>query len=294
MTIVGGSFEGVLKSGNQMDCIDESTNTTTYLNMMAKDGLLHFHSVEPTADTGRQRLPAHRLATHHRSGAGHDHGREVGGGFLVPRQRRAAVHRAPFRLALRMGTRDLRALLAAVVVACARHSDRPRPHRVTVCVDYGCDYTRSIDISMPPSGAQWKRFSPTVATAEAERRAVAQAIGRLERIVGGNAGTAAGCATQHRARRDASASSTASPNPPIPKSTFNCSRTRGQLVHHRVIGREVRRPWLFEAHWTAVIEEIATGERYAIDSWYGANGEPAVVQPLATWRRGDPVDDAPR
>ena len=47
---VGGSFQGVLKAGNQLDCIDESTNSTTYLTMMAKDGLLRYHRVEPTAN----------------------------------------------------------------------------------------------------------------------------------------------------------------------------------------------------------------------------------------------------
>jgi len=47
---VGGSFQGVLKSGNQLDCIDESTNTTTYLTMMEKDGLLKYHAVQPTAN----------------------------------------------------------------------------------------------------------------------------------------------------------------------------------------------------------------------------------------------------
>lgn len=35
----------------QLDCIDETVNATTYLRMMAADGLLRFHSVE---------LPAHR------------------------------------------------------------------------------------------------------------------------------------------------------------------------------------------------------------------------------------------
>ena len=40
----GGNLKGFGKTG-QMDCIDESTNTTTYMTMLAGDGLLQHHSV---------------------------------------------------------------------------------------------------------------------------------------------------------------------------------------------------------------------------------------------------------
>jgi hypothetical protein len=46
------NFEGTLAEGNQQDCIDESTNTTTYLTMMEQDHLLHFHTVQETATRG--------------------------------------------------------------------------------------------------------------------------------------------------------------------------------------------------------------------------------------------------
>jgi hypothetical protein len=40
----GGNLKGFGQPG-QMDCIDESTNTTSYLNMLVEDGLLQHHSV---------------------------------------------------------------------------------------------------------------------------------------------------------------------------------------------------------------------------------------------------------
>ena len=40
----GGNLKGFGQPG-QMDCIDESTNTASYLNMFAEDGLLQHHSV---------------------------------------------------------------------------------------------------------------------------------------------------------------------------------------------------------------------------------------------------------
>lgn len=38
-----GDLNGFAASGSQMDCVDESTNTTTYLRMLEGDGLLAFH-----------------------------------------------------------------------------------------------------------------------------------------------------------------------------------------------------------------------------------------------------------
>lgn len=40
-----GVFRGLFKPG-QMDCIDEATNTTSYLRLLEHEGLLHFHQVE--------------------------------------------------------------------------------------------------------------------------------------------------------------------------------------------------------------------------------------------------------
>ncbi|MEO6697666.1 MAG: hypothetical protein ABIN45_06670 [Gammaproteobacteria bacterium] len=47
----GRNFQGVGIAG-QMDCIDESTNTMTYLTMLLNDGLLKWHSVEDRATRG--------------------------------------------------------------------------------------------------------------------------------------------------------------------------------------------------------------------------------------------------
>ncbi len=48
---IGGTFPGTGKSG-QMDCVDEATNTTTYLRVMASDGLLRWHTIEDHANRG--------------------------------------------------------------------------------------------------------------------------------------------------------------------------------------------------------------------------------------------------
>ena len=48
----GGNLEGFVAEGNQLDCVDESTNSTTYLTMMQDDGLLKFHDVSKKATRG--------------------------------------------------------------------------------------------------------------------------------------------------------------------------------------------------------------------------------------------------
>lgn len=47
----GGDLEGLGLPG-QMDCIDESTNTTTYLRIFNKSGLLKWHEVEDRVTRG--------------------------------------------------------------------------------------------------------------------------------------------------------------------------------------------------------------------------------------------------
>jgi hypothetical protein len=42
----GGNLQGFSAEGYQMDCIDESTNTTTYLHMLERAGVLKWHRVE--------------------------------------------------------------------------------------------------------------------------------------------------------------------------------------------------------------------------------------------------------
>ena len=64
---------------------------------------------------------------------------------------------------------------------------------------------------------------------------------------------------------------------------------RGYLRWHRVLEVDVRN-WglLFPAHYAAVIEEKIDGEaaRFVVDSWFVDNGQPAVILPLADWKKG--------
>ena len=46
---IGGTFQGAFKSG-QLDCVDETVNTTVYLSLIEDDGLLEWHTLGAPAD----------------------------------------------------------------------------------------------------------------------------------------------------------------------------------------------------------------------------------------------------
>ncbi|MCB1555996.1 MAG: hypothetical protein KDJ15_01650, partial [Alphaproteobacteria bacterium] len=62
-----GTFAGTGKTG-QHDCIDESTNTTMYLTLLEKEGILRFHGVSgplsrtPFTTLGQGKLWPHQTA----------------------------------------------------------------------------------------------------------------------------------------------------------------------------------------------------------------------------------------
>jgi hypothetical protein len=47
-----GNIEGFMGASNQLDCVDESSNSTTYLTLMEQDGLLHWYRTDERATRG--------------------------------------------------------------------------------------------------------------------------------------------------------------------------------------------------------------------------------------------------
>ncbi len=69
---LGGNTRGAGMPG-QMDCIDESTNTNTYLHLMQADGLLRFHEVRGRRMRSRWLVDAHWTAVIRDTGTGQDY-----------------------------------------------------------------------------------------------------------------------------------------------------------------------------------------------------------------------------
>lgn len=68
---------------------------------------------------------------------------------------------------------------------------------------------------------------------------------------------------------------------------------RGWLRWHRVLEPVRRTRFVLGQHFAAAVETVGTGEapaRFAVDTWFMDNGEPAVILPLESWLRGDGPD----
>jgi hypothetical protein len=166
-----------------------------------------------------------------------------------------------------------------------------------VCFGGSCAEIRHISISSP----EWALVVAIFANKtdddrlkpELERKQIADAVGKLEAIVGTKIGTSGDRA-----------------------GTFNNSKYPGQLdcndeaintltyihlmQHYGLVklheAEDLHTRGFFLNGWphsTAVIREKATGKRFAVDSWFYDNGEPATIVPFELWKSGYIPADSP-
>lgn len=153
-----------------------------------------------------------------------------------------------------------------------------------VCVDYGCDVERTVFI---PSD-QWRAIQSLfddADTADDERIAVAKAIGLFEHITGEQVGTS-GDSPKNSAGYGGPGQLDCIAESINTERYLRLLETATLLRQHQVNTRVERHPLLFNVHWTAVIRETDSGKAFAVDSWYGKNGDAAFVTGLEEWRRG--------
>ena len=163
----------------------------------------------------------------------------------------------------------------------------PQGNTVTVCSAHGCQHKtpftftdadlRQIALILEREHSQ---DSP-----QAERKAIGQAIAWVERRVGRATGT-------HRDRPGLGflGSGDKSQLDCVDEATNTTSyllvmQRTGLLRHHKVArpyakGNLIMGKWL---HWSAMIVERATGRKYAVDSFFYANGKPPVIMAASRW-----------
>jgi hypothetical protein len=165
----------------------------------------------------------------------------------------------------------------------------PTPTSVIVCHGFGCRFRTPIALSAADDAKLSQFLNAGHASAEAERKAVAQAVAWFERRVAAEAGTAT-------AKAYATGPLDAQP------SQFDCIDAStntttallvlselGLLKYHRLVAPVSRNPFLGLGviHTTAVLVELQGGREWAIDSWVRNNGEPPDVLPLKSWYAGN-------
>jgi hypothetical protein len=189
-------------------------------------------------------------------------------------------------------------VVAALVAGCThertgsvdRHfadfkSREPKGNTVYVCHAYGCKLQTRFRFTDADVAELSKLMETTriADTAHEERRAVAYAIGWMERRVGDVIGTSA-----DRPGMDFAASGDPTQQDCVDEATNSTSYlmvlAHNKLLRHHAVGTPFAKENLLRGisgwpHWTAVLRESATGTRWAVDSWIFKNGEnPAIVE----------------
>lgn len=167
----------------------------------------------------------------------------------------------------------------------AFHVTQPHGLTVHVCHAYGCQSQTRFRFTAADL-QQMKTLMDTTKAADTpheERRAAAYVIGWIERRVGDVIGTKA-----DRAGMDFEASGDPTQQDCVDESTNTTSYLmmlhENGLLRHHTVARPFAKDQLWRGvagwtHWTAVLQETASPQRWAVDSWIYANGEnPAIVE----------------
>ncbi|MDD2833425.1 MAG: hypothetical protein PHD12_05370 [Methylotenera sp.] len=173
------------------------------------------------------------------------------------------------------------------------YRQQPMLNAFDVCLGGGCVEVKRVAIL----DAEWQRverlFVGVDGSAELERQQIALAIGELEKIVGAKIGSASDRAgtfgnADFPNQQDCN-------DEAINSTTYMRLMRKAGLIQLHAIEDMRTRNFFFSGwpHSTAVIHEIRTGERYAVDSWFYDNGFPATIVPFALWKSGYIPEDSP-
>ena len=162
---------------------------------------------------------------------------------------------------------------------------------VTICYNYGCAATATVVYGRKQL-AEVRDLLDDAVDAAHERELIGVVVGRLLGWAGRQSPIGADRGGNYaddgvNGRMDCIDHSTTTTR------LLRMLERRGWLRWHRVVEPEVRTRFLVFDHWSAVIEEEPKApfrddsphsrKRYAVDSWFNDNGQPAVVIPLDLW-----------
>jgi hypothetical protein len=169
----------------------------------------------------------------------------------------------------------------------------PTPARFSICHGHSCRLRAVVSLSAEEWTQMAALFDPPPADAIEERHRIARAIGLLETLAGRQAGTlndAPGMGLQWDIDGQLDCIDEATNS-----TTYMRMMAADGLIRFHEVGlpahRFVLRAW--GPSNTATITEIATGKIYAVESYFGYNGDPAHVMPLDVWTAGWVPEDGP-
>ena len=158
--------------------------------------------------------------------------------------------------------------------------------RIEVCFQHACARQAAVDLEAALLESIARQFTEST-NAVQERAAISSSVAALEQVVGRDTGT----------DRDLGGTFAGAFRPGqmdcIDEST-NTTRYLQLFAEHgwlrwHSVGRPATRlplPVGWWPHTTAVIRERASGDEFAVDSWFEPNGRPPHIVDLPRWRRG--------
>jgi hypothetical protein len=165
--------------------------------------------------------------------------------------------------------------------------EQPAPAAFTVCHGSNCKVRTAVSLD----GAQWLRVAAILGTpapsAAEERGRIGEAVGLIERLVADRAGTGADVGG-NLAVRDQASQLDCVDETVNTMAYLKMFAAEGCLRWHR-LDQPAHRGLMFDGrspHNTAVVTELATGGRHAIDSYFRANGVAADSVPIDLWLAG--------
>ncbi|HWA41766.1 MAG TPA: hypothetical protein VHA10_01040 [Hypericibacter adhaerens] len=168
----------------------------------------------------------------------------------------------------------------------------PTPAAFRVCHGSNCHIETPVTLTAGDWARVRAQFQPAPATALDELRRISSAVGLMERLVAPQAGTGKDVG-RNLAVADQSTQLDCV-DEAVNSSTYLHMFADDGLLRFVGVEAPAHRGGVILAHNTAVVRDLATGQRYAVDSWFYDNGAPAVILPLQTWLAGwEPGDSAP-
>lgn len=152
-----------------------------------------------------------------------------------------------------------------------------------ICMNFGCKQKQTISLKQSEweSVANWLK-QPTN-DPQTEREYIKKAIGWMEVVVGRHTPThrdVGGDLVNERAVFPGQLDCIDEANNTTTYLTL--FEQNGLLKYHKVVEQAYRRA-IFDQHWAGQIEEIETGQRWVVDSWFQHNGYLPYIQTAVKW-----------
>lgn len=156
-----------------------------------------------------------------------------------------------------------------------------KQNNISVCYNYGCKHEAQVELA----GSEWAEivelFTRQTQSSLEERKKISKAIALMEKLTGRYLGTsndkAKNSGTGEAGQMDCIDESRNT------TSYLKLFEKKGWIKWHQIQNRALRRPYIFNDHWTAVIKDNKSNQLYAVDSWFRGNGKEPVILTLEEW-----------